>query len=98
MCKQLFFSSLLIVTVLAGGHTYYWGAFIYIFFFFFQTFCVIWVLFENRPALYFCNYYIFITAHKLYNFGFRIPYQRYCLIFFIANNNNYDSNNESIAP
>ena len=29
------------------------------------------VLFENRPALYFCNY-IFITAHKLYNFGFRI--------------------------
>ena len=37
--------------------------------------CVIlllWVvLFENRPALYFCNY-IFIIAHKLYNFGFRI--------------------------
>ena len=30
-----------------------------------------WVLFESRPALYFCNY-IFITAHKLYNFGFRI--------------------------
>ena len=30
-----------------------------------------WVLFENRPALHFCNY-IFITAHKLYNFGFRI--------------------------
>ena len=29
------------------------------------------VLFENRPALYFCNY-IFITAHKLYNFRFRI--------------------------
>ena len=29
------------------------------------------VLFENRPALHFC-YYIFITAHKLYNFGFRI--------------------------
>ena len=32
---------------------------------------IAWVLFENRPALYFCNY-IFITAHKLYNFGFRI--------------------------
>ena len=30
-----------------------------------------WVLFENRPAFYFCNY-ISITAHKLYNFGFRI--------------------------
>ena len=30
-----------------------------------------WVLFENRPALYLRNY-IFITAHKLYNFGFRI--------------------------
>ena len=29
------------------------------------------VLFENRPALYFCNY-IFITAHKMYNFWFRI--------------------------
>ena len=29
------------------------------------------VLFESRPALYFCNY-IFITAHKLPNFGFRI--------------------------
>ena len=29
------------------------------------------VLFENGPALYFCNH-IFITAHKLYNFGFRI--------------------------
>ena len=25
------------------------------------------VLFENRPALYFCNYK-FITAHKMYNF------------------------------
>ena len=30
-----------------------------------------WVLFENRPAFYFCNY-IFITAHNLYNFRFRI--------------------------
>ena len=29
------------------------------------------VLFENRPALIFC-YYIFITAHKMYNFLFRI--------------------------
>ena len=29
------------------------------------------VLFENRPALYFCNY-IFITANKMYNFWFRI--------------------------
>ena len=29
------------------------------------------LLFEKRPALYFCNF-IFITAHKLYNFGFRI--------------------------
>ena len=29
------------------------------------------VLFENRPALYFCNYK-FIAAHKLYNFRFRI--------------------------
>ena len=29
------------------------------------------VLFENRPPLYFCNY-IFIPAHKLNNFGFRI--------------------------
>ena len=29
------------------------------------------VLFENRPALYFCNC-IFITAHKMYNFVFRI--------------------------
>ena len=52
------------------------------------------VLFENRPALYFSNY-IFITAHKLYNFGFRI---KDTVKFFIANNNNYDSNNENIAP
>ena len=29
------------------------------------------LLFVNRPALYFSNY-IFIIAHKLYNFGFRI--------------------------
>ena len=35
---------------------------------------------------------IFITAYKKY----LIPYQRYCLHFFIANN--YDSNNENIAP
>ena len=38
------------------------------------------VLFENRPALYFCNY-IFITAHKMYNFWFRIKdtvYFFYC--------------------
>ena len=33
--------------------------------------CKTRVLFENRPALYFCNY-IFITAHKMYHFGFRI--------------------------
>ena len=26
-----------------------------------------WVLFENKAALYFCNY-IFITAHKMFNF------------------------------
>ena len=51
------------------------------------------VLFENRPALYFCNY-ISITAHKMYNFWFRIKDTVY---FFIANNN-YDSNNENIAP
>ena len=52
------------------------------------------VLFENRPALYFCNY-IFITAHKMYNFWFRIKDTVY---FFIVNNNYYDSNIENIAP
>ena len=56
---------------------------------------LVWVLFENRPALYFCNHSIFISAHKLYNFGFRI---KDTVSFFIANNNNYDSNNENIAP
>ena len=41
---------------------------------------IFWVLFENRPALYFCNY-IFITPHKLYNFGYHIKdtvYFFYC--------------------
>ena len=33
----------------------------------------------------------------MYNFWFRIQ-DTYCLIFFIANNNYYDSNNENIAP
>ena len=32
-----------------------------------QEFRKSWVLFENRPALYFCNYK-FITHHKMYNF------------------------------
>ena len=32
---------------------------------------VLGVLFENRPALYFCNY-IFIIAYKMYIFLFRI--------------------------
>ena len=39
-----------------------------------------WVLFENRPALYFCNY-IFITAYIIH---FLIPYHRYCLINFLC--------------
>ena len=43
-----------------------------------------WVLFENRPALYFCNY-IFITAYSVSKIRFK---------FFIANN--YDSINEII--
>ena len=33
------------------------------------------VLFENRPALYFCNY----IYYCLYNMYFLIPYQGYCL-------------------
>ena len=36
-----------------------------------QQGCCLGVLFENRPVLYFCNY-IFITAHKMHNFWFRI--------------------------
>ena len=40
------------------------------------------VLFENRPALYFCNY-IFITAHKTYNFWFRIKDTVYSFLLWI---------------
>ena len=52
-----------------------------------------WFLFENRPAINFCNYK-FITDHKMYNFWSRIKDTVY--FFFIANNNNYDSNIKNI--
>ena len=55
------------------------------------------VLFENRPALYFCNYYIFISAYNFFLFRIKdtVSDLLSVLLNFIAN---YDYKNENIAP
>ena len=45
----------------------------------------VWVLFENRPALYFCNY-TFISAYKIHFFYSvsKILFQFFCLCYWIS--------------